>query len=41
MIIVLSFQNPDFEENEYMYNDVLVDDSDLDGMQTLLYFILH
>jgi hypothetical protein len=30
ILVPFSFQNPDFEENEYMYNDVLPDDSDLD-----------
>jgi hypothetical protein len=30
ILVTFSFQNPDFEENEYMYNDVLPDDSDLD-----------
>ncbi|CAB3990434.1 CCR4-NOT transcription complex subunit 3 [Paramuricea clavata] len=27
--------NPDFEENEYMYNDILPDDSDLDPVNNL------
>ena len=33
LIMLLSFQNPDFEENEYMYNDLLSDDVD-DGKET-------
>lgn len=31
VLSIFSFQQPDFEENEYMYNDLLLDDADLDS----------